>query len=89
MRYRVICFCGIEKTGIHGLVSLGASPHNYQQVLQRVERSSAGAKCVLLVVQAHSACDAFREELGKQLVHNRKERKGSVVRAVPCVAPFR
>ena len=89
MRYRGICFCGIEKTGIRGLVSLGASPHNCQQVLQRVERSSAGAKCVLLVVQAHSTSDAFREELGKQLVDNPKERKGSVVRAVPRVAPFR
>ena len=84
-----MCFCGIEKAGIRGLVSLGALPHNRQQVLQQVERSPARAKCVLLVVQAHSTCDALREELGKQLVDNRKERKRSVVRAVPCVAPFR
>ena len=47
------------------------------------------AKCILLVVQAHSTCNAIREELGKQLVENRKERKRSVVRAVPCVAFFR
>ena len=89
MRYRVICFCGIEESGIRGLDGLGALPHNRQQVLQRVKRSSARAKYVLLVVQAHSTCDAFREELGKQLVDNRKERKGSVVRAVPRVAPFK
>ena len=81
MRYSVRCFCGIHKAGIRGLVSLGALPHYRQQVLQRVERSSARASAYCWSCRHTARANALREELGKQLVDHLKERKRSVVRA--------